>query len=118
VAHGFGHIVSIERLTPDLLSTTRVNVTGLFPDDFVESPSLFKRESVYYLTYGSCCCGCQEDGGQVVFTAPAVAGPWVRQQPHSDINCNDADAEICGGYSRRDGQYAELTTRTGNKIKI
>ena len=31
VAHGYGHIVSIERLAPDLLSSTRVNVTGLFP---------------------------------------------------------------------------------------
>ena len=60
MAHGYGHIVSIEKMTPDLLGTTKINVTGFFPDDFVESPSLFKRKSWYYLTYGSCCCGCQE----------------------------------------------------------
>lgn len=35
----------------DLLSSSKVNVTGLFPDDFVESPSLFKRKGWYYLTY-------------------------------------------------------------------
>ena len=50
VAHGYGHIVSIERLTPNLTHTSYVNVTGFFPDDFVESPSLFKRKGWYYLT--------------------------------------------------------------------
>ena len=108
VAHGYGHIVSIEKLSSDLLSSTMVNVSGFFPDDFVESPSLFKRKSIYYLTYGSCCCGCQEGGGQVVFTAKAVTGPWVRQHGHADVNCNNATATICGGYSRRDDNYAQL----------
>ena len=118
-ASGFGHIVSIERMTPDYLQSTRINVvwawacllpcpaacwmshvlmrygpchrpfffapspfflsffsffflfdrsnagiqvSGFFPDDFVESPSLFKRGGRYYVTYGSCCCGCQEGG--------------------------------------------------------
>eukprot|EP00937_MAST-01D_sp_MAST-1D-sp2_P004462 g4462.t1 len=106
-AHNFGHIVSVERLTPDLLNSTRENVTGWFPDDFVESPSLFKRAGWYYLTYGSCCCGCQEGGGQVVFKARAVGGPWVRQA-HADINCRDASAPACGGYSRRDDKYSDL----------
>ncbi len=50
IAHGYGHIVSIERLTPNLTHTSYVNVTGFFPDDFVESPSLFKRKGWYYLT--------------------------------------------------------------------
>ncbi len=30
------HYVSIERLAPDLLSSTKVNVSGFFPDDYVE----------------------------------------------------------------------------------
>ena len=76
-------------------------------DDYVESPSLFKRKGVYYLTYGSCCCGCQEGGGQVVFTAKQVAGPWTRQ-PHADVNCRNASAEICGGFGSRDANYADL----------
>lgn len=57
IAHNYGHIVSIERMSPDLLTSTKVNVSGFFPDDFVESPSLFKRKGTYYVTYGSCCCG-------------------------------------------------------------
>lgn len=107
VAHNYGHIVSIERMTPDLLRTSRVNVTGLFPDDFVESPSLFKRKGRYYLSYGSCCCGCAEGGGQVVFSAPAIEGPWVKQ-PHADVNCRSATAPICGGYSARDAEVDAL----------
>ena len=95
------HVVSIERLADDYLSTTRINVTGLFPDSYVESPSLWKRSGVYYLTYGSCCCGCAGGGGQVVFTSTSgVAGPWTRQA-HADINCNSASAPVCGAYGKR-----------------
>ena len=107
-SHGYGHIVSIEKLSPDLLTSTKVNVTGLFPDDFVESPSLFKRKGIYYLTYGSCCCGCQEGGGQVVFTAHSVEGPWKRQAPHADVNCRNSSALICGGYGLRRNNYKDL----------
>jgi len=105
--HHQGHFVSIERLSDDLLTTSQQNVSGIFPDDYVESPSLFKRKGVYYATYGSCCCGCQEGGGQVVFTAPSIHGPWTRQA-HADINCRDASAPVCGGYGKRAGQAAEL----------
>eukprot|EP00038_Savillea_parva_P010595 m.191387 g.191387 ORF g.191387 m.191387 type:complete len:380 (-) comp18323_c0_seq1:39-1178(-) len=104
---GCDHCVSIERMTPDLLKSSLVNVTGFFPDDYVESPSLFKHGSTYYLTYGSCCCGCDEGGGQVVYSAPKVSGPWTRQAPHADINC-DASLEICGGFGKRAGQVNDL----------
>eukprot|EP00039_Didymoeca_costata_P022265 m.4160 g.4160 ORF g.4160 m.4160 type:complete len:369 (-) comp2909_c0_seq1:32-1138(-) len=105
---GFNHVVSIERLTPDLLSTTKENVSGFFPDNYVESPALFKRNGVYYVTYGSCCCGCAEGGGIVVLTSNSIHGPWVRQAPHSDINCMNASAPVCGGYGLRNKQLNEL----------
>jgi hypothetical protein len=108
VAHNFGHIVMIERMSPDLLNSTQVNVTGFFPDDFVENPILFKRKGRYFLTYGSCCCGCTEGSGQAVFSAAAIGGPWVRQASHPDINCRDASKPICGGYSRRGEDADEL----------
>ena len=107
-AHHDGHIVSIERLTPDLTRTTGVNVSDLFPDDYVESPALFKQGSTYYVTYGSCCCGCQQGSGIVVFSAPSVLGPWSRQRGHADINCRNASAPICGGYGARKGQDTQL----------
>lgn len=94
-------------MTPDLLNSTQVNVSGWFPDDFVESPSLFKRKGTYYLTYGSCCCGCSEGSGQVIFKAASIEGPWHRQS-HADINCMNASAQICGGYSARDTEYSNL----------
>ena len=76
---GGGHVVSIEKLTPDLTSTTQEAVgPEFFPDDYVESPALFKHGNTYFVTYGSCCCGCSEGGGITVFTAPSVQGFVVR----------------------------------------
>ena len=89
-----GHLVSIERMASDYLSSSLVNVSGFFPDGLVESPSLFKRGGTYYATYGSCCCACREGGGIVVFSAPSVAGPWTRQAPWGDINCKHP-TQIC-----------------------
>ena len=96
-ATGHDHQVSIERLTPDLLDTTRENVTGFFPDRGVEAPGLFKRAGTYYLTYGACCCACRGGGGVVVFTASNISGPWVRQAYNPDVNCRNAEAEKCTG---------------------
>lgn len=108
IAHNFGHLVSIERMTPDLLGTTRTNVSDFFPDDFVESPSLFKHNGRYYVTYGSCCCGCSEGTGQVVFSAPSIHGPWTRQVPHADVNCRNVSAQICGAFSLRSDNRENL----------
>lgn len=93
-----GHLVSIERLAPDYLSSTKINVSGFFPDGLVESPALFKRNGVYYATYGRCCCACRGGGGIVVFTAPRIDGPWTRQAPWGDVNCQEA-AQICPDQS-------------------
>lgn len=74
--------MSIEKLTPDLTSTTQEAVgPEFFPDDYVESPALFKRGNTYFVTYGSCCCGCREGGGITVFTAPSVQGSVVVMRP-------------------------------------
>lgn len=90
------HTVSIERLAPDLTESSRVNVTGMFPDAFVEGATLFKRGDTYYATYGQCCCACRAGSGFVVLTAPSVAGPWMRQTGRggqSDVNCAAAAAD-------------------------
>lgn len=99
-AHNYGHIVSIERLSGDLLTTTKINVTDWFPDDLVESPTLFKRRGRYYLMYGTCCCGCQIGSGVVVFSADHIHGPWTRQTTHGDLNCRNSSQSICGGHMR------------------
>jgi beta-xylosidase len=74
-ALGGGHLVSIERLAPDLLSSSKENVTGFFPLDYVESPALFKRADTYYLLTGSCCCACRGGSGGLVPWPPQ--GSWL-----------------------------------------
>ena len=87
------HIISIDRLNPDLLGSSKTQV-AVFPDFFVEGALLFKRHQRYYVIYGSCCCACRQGSGAVVFSAPNIAGPWTRQK--RDVNCNE-DAPICAG---------------------
>ena len=69
-------MVAIERLTPDLHHSTKVQIGRLFPDDFVEGVMIFKRRGTYYLIYSSCCCACRAGSGVVVHSARNIAGPW------------------------------------------
>ena len=91
------HSVSIELLSPDYLSSSKQLVATL-PDVMVESPSLFRRNGIYYATYGSCCCACRAGSGQAVNWALSPSGPWKRQYPYPDINCLSTSAQICGEY--------------------
>ena len=56
------HMVAIDRLSPDLLSSSG-KLVALFPDYFVEGTMLFKRKQRYYVIYGSCCCACRQGSG-------------------------------------------------------
>ena len=68
IAYSAKHWLSVESLTPDMLSTTGVNaswVGGAFggsisADYFVEAPAMFVRQGTYYLLYGHCCCFCYQ----------------------------------------------------------
>jgi len=93
------HKVSIEKLTSDYLHTTLQNY-GLFPDRYVEGPILFKRNGIYYASYGSCCCFCRAGSGVVVFRSKNIQGPWSRIS--TDRNCNTTSEIICGKYGDRD----------------
>jgi hypothetical protein len=93
---GPGHRVAIAELSADYLSTTSL-AAQLFPDTFIEAPSMFKRNGTFYATYGTCCCACREGSGVVVFTAGDVAGPWMRQTGPSDVNCRNSSSPICPG---------------------
>jgi hypothetical protein len=93
------HRHAIEVLTPTFTNTTGVDL-GLFPDHYVEGGVLFKRGSTYYVGYGSCCCFCRGGAGWVLYSAPAITGPWTRQP--LDLNCNSTTAgDVCGAYGER-----------------
>jgi len=91
----FDHKVSIEKLTPDFLHTTKENY-GLFPDRYVEGSALFKRNNTYYATFGSCCCFCRGGSGAIFYTAKSIKGPWKRQS--ADKNCKTDSRAVCGKY--------------------
>jgi hypothetical protein len=101
-----GHFISIERLAPDLLTSSKVNVSGFFPLGYVESPSLFKRADKYYLFTPSCCCACRGGSGLAVYSSASILGPWALQP--GDINCNDTAVEICGAFGARTAGEADI----------
>lgn len=75
--------MSIERLAPDYLSSLGASdpsqSSGVFGDTFVEAPALFKRGSIYYATFGSCCCYCGAGSVVSVYTATSPLGPYVKR---------------------------------------
>ena len=99
------HVVAIDRLSPDLLSSSGERV-ALLPDYFVEGTMLFKRKGRYYIIYGSCCCACRQGSGAVVLSAPKITGPWVRQS--RDVNCK-ADVPVCAGMPSEQGEKVRPT---------
>lgn len=111
------HMVAIERLTPDLLHSTKVQVGRLFPDDFVEGVMLFKRKQIYYIIYSSCCCACRGGSGAVVHMAKNISGPWVRQA--RDVNCNSA-AEVCAapGFPKENRPLAITVPAQGLGLSV
>jgi hypothetical protein len=96
-----GHLMSIELLSADLLSSSKQNVTGFFSLDYVESPALFKRLGKYYVTGSSCCCACRGGSGLAIYTATSISGPWTLQSPHSDVNCKNETVPVCGAFGAR-----------------
>lgn len=75
-----GHSISIERLSSDYTTSLGANASsGLFGQTFVEAPALFKRNGVYYATFGSCCCYCESGSPVSVYTAMHPLGPYTQR---------------------------------------
>ena len=88
IVYGCAYYTSIERLSDDFYYSRgdRENATvinghfngKLFPDYFIEAPVFFKRNHLYYVLYGHCCCFCEQGSGIIVSTASSPMGPWTR----------------------------------------
>lgn len=75
-----GHAMSIERLSENYtVSLGAAASSGIFGDTFVEAPAMFKRGSVYYATFGTCCCYCGSGSEVHVYTASNALGPYTKQ---------------------------------------
>ena len=75
-----GHSISIERLSADYTTSLGANASsGIFGESFVEAPALFKRNGIYYATFGSCCCYCGSGSRVSVYTATSALGPYTKQ---------------------------------------
>ena len=93
IVYGANFYLSVEKLTPDLLSSTGINATwssgpfagSVSPDYFVEAPAMFERHGTYYLLYGHCCCFCYQGSGIIVATSAHPMGPWTRSP--GDLAC-------------------------------
>lgn len=96
-----GHVMSVERLAPDYLSSAALNVSeressassGLFGSTFVEAPAIFKRRGIYYALFGGCCCFCSRGSGIGVYTARQPLGPWTH---HNNVGCGRPLEPGCG----------------------
>jgi len=81
-AHIFGpgpaHLMSVEALSPDFMSSTGAN-SGYFGHTGVEGPSLFKRNGIYYASFGGTCCFCAEGSDAYIYTSGSPLGPYTLQ---------------------------------------
>ena len=83
IIYSAGFKIHIEALSRDFLSV-RANASYTFAEYFVEAPTLFVRNGVYYALFSWCCCFCKQGSGIIVHTAPHPLGPWTTQ---GDVAC-------------------------------
>ena len=64
--------------------------SGIFGNQFVEAPVIFKRKGVYYSFFGANCCFCSHGTGIGIYTSKHPLGPWkpVRSSISSSNNYN------------------------------
>lgn len=100
-----GHAISIEKLTPDYLGSTRES-SGVLANGS-EACSLFKRGNLYYAVFDACCCFCPEGSGAQVWVAEKPLGPYKQR---GNINRDPTGRPIIAAQQTF---VAQLPTRRG-----
>eukprot|EP00045_Choanoeca_perplexa_P018429 m.291442 g.291442 ORF g.291442 m.291442 type:complete len:378 (-) comp17816_c0_seq6:185-1318(-) len=72
------HRMLIEQLTDDYRHSTNATL-GVFGQQRVEAPVMFKRNGTYFAMFGSLCCFCPLGSGINVYTASRPLGPYTLQ---------------------------------------
>jgi hypothetical protein len=75
--HEDSHINNVQELTPDLLGPLPGGgVSAVIGAPGNEGILMFKREGLYYIGFGQCCCFCGSGTNVELFSAPAPLGPY------------------------------------------
>jgi hypothetical protein len=69
-----GHLMSVEKLSDDYTATLGAQYNSGVFGNFVEAPSMFRHEGVYYASFGTCCCYV------TFYSASAPLGPYTAVQ--------------------------------------
>jgi len=77
IVYSQNYYMSIEQLTPDFYYST--GKSYMFEEYFVEAPIFLKRNNIYYVLFGWCCCYCMQGSGVLVHTAMNPMGPYTLQ---------------------------------------
>jgi Glycosyl hydrolases family 43 len=110
IIYGASYKVTIEKLTPDYLSTQGGASASLYTfndtfDYFSESPMLLEKNGIYYALFSWCCCYCLQGSGIIVHTAPSMAGPWTRQEG-DNIACTAGTPYVPPSHSSSPKKYS------------
>ena len=76
--HEDSHINTVQQLAPDLLGP----LPGGAVSEVIGAPNnegvlMFKRQGVYYVGFGGCCCFCAGGSNVALWAAPSPLGPYV-----------------------------------------
>lgn len=79
--HEDSHINHVQQLTPDLTSPLpeRKLSPQIGPGN-LEGILMFKRDELYYVMIGPCCCFCAEGSDVLVYISSSPLGPYEQQQ--------------------------------------
>ena len=100
------HKVAIEKLDSDYLDIAQDSPSLIVSDMNNEAPIFFKRQGVYYLLYGQCCCFCVTGSNSQLKTASSPMGPYTDPQ----IDIDPFSGSFFGGKSVTGGQESFVFT--------
>lgn len=105
-----GHRISVEKLEPEYTSSTLEN-GGFFSEGKEESPTLFKRNGIYYALFDTYCCFGPGGTGVKVFTASNPLGPFTFQ---SNINRTPSPCGDVPTIPAQQAHVAKLAAQAGD----
>lgn len=92
VDHPDHHVIVVERLAPDFLSSAGEN-SGIVAGN-VESPALFRRRGTYYLLFDNTCAFCKDGSGVRVYRSTSPLGPYTYDNNINIPALQSADGQL------------------------